>query len=61
MLEKIFGVAQMPPDIGISDISPRHDELQCDQEKGQHGQEREHELKPAAESGLLPGLSQCLS
>jgi len=34
-----------------SAMDPATDELQCDQEKGQHGQKGKRELKPAAKSG----------
>src|SRR4029077_7313266 len=57
ILEKIFGVAQVPPDVRIGDGSTRQNELQCDQEKGEHGQEGTRPLKPAAKSGLVPRLS----
>ena len=33
--------SQVPPDIGIDHLAARHDELQCDEQKGQHGQEAE--------------------
>src|SRR5262249_34389452 len=39
VLHQVLRVAEMPPDIGVNDLSTRHDELHGSQEERQHGQE----------------------
>ena len=48
MLQEVFRISQVPPDVGVAHTPARHDELECNHQHCQDNRKRERNKKPTA-------------